>query len=89
MKEKKIKLGRKTGQPIKSKYEKHKRRIFYLHKQGVPNTKIVKDIQLGTPQSLGKYIKEIKQLQKNKQKKERTYFLKEDDIKDVNKNFGK
>jgi hypothetical protein len=82
------KLGRKTGQPIKSKYEKHKRRILYLHGQGVPNTKIIKDIQLGTPQSLGKYIKEIKQLQKNKQKKEGTYFLKENDIKDVNKSFG-
>lgn len=86
---KNTKLGRKTGQPIKSKYEKHKRRILYLHGQGVPNTKIVKDIQLGTPQSLGKYIKEIKQLQKNKQKRKGTHLLKENDIKDVSKNFGK
>ena len=85
---KNIKLGRKKGQTSKSKYDKHKKRILYLHKQGVPNTKIVEDIKLGTPQSLGKYIKQIKIETKRKQKQGATYILKENDLKNISKNFG-
>lgn len=85
---KNIKLGRKKGQTSKSKYDKHKKRILYLHKQGVPNTKIVEDIKLGTPQSLGKYIKQIKIETKRKQKQDGTYILKENDLKNISKNFG-
>ncbi|MFA9238456.1 MAG: recombinase family protein [Candidatus Paceibacteria bacterium] len=85
---KNIKLGRKKGQTSKSKYDKHKKRILYLHKQGVPNTKIVEDIKLGTPQSLGKYIKQIKIKTKRKQKRDGTYIHKENDLKNISKNFG-
>lgn len=81
-------LGRKAGQKIKSKYEQYKRRIMYLHKKGVPNTKIVKEIDTGTAQSLGKYIKQLKLEEKRKQKKKAKYLLNENDIKDINKNFG-
>ena len=80
---KNIKLGRKEGQTVKSKYEQHKKRILHLHKQGVPNTKIVKDINLGTAQSLGKYIKQLKLAKKRKQKKEGTYLITEDDMKNI------
>lgn len=82
--QKNIKLGRKEGQTIKSKYDKHKRRILFLNKQGVPNTKIVKDIQVGTPQSLGKYIKQINSTKKEKQKQKGTYMINKNDLENIN-----
>ncbi len=85
---KNIQLGRKKGQTSKSKYDKHKKRILHLHKQGVPNTKIIEDIGLGTPQSLGKYIKQIKIETKRKQKQDGAYILNKNDLKNISKNFG-
>lgn len=84
---KNTKLGRKVGQPVKSKYDKHKKRIMHLNKQGVPNTRIVKEIEMGTPQSLGKYIKQVKLEEKRKQQKKGTYMVDEEDLKNINK-FG-
>ena len=77
-------LGRKKGQAVKSKYDKHKKRILYLHKQGVPNTKIVEDINLGTPQSLGKYIKQVKFAKKRKEQENGTYLMTKEDLKNLN-----
>ena len=76
-----IKLGRKLGKTSTSKYAAHRKRIFHLHKQGVPNTRIVKDIGMGTAQSLGKYIKQVKKDKKTKEQKKGTYFATEDDLK--------
>jgi len=84
---KNIKLGRKKGSTGKSKYDKHKRRILFLHKQGVPNTRIVKDIDMGTPQSLGKYIKQVKLQNKIRQRNTGTYLITDEDLKNINK-FG-
>jgi DNA invertase Pin-like site-specific DNA recombinase len=80
----KTKLGRKKNQKMKSKYDEYKRRILYLHRKGVPNTKIVKDINLGTPQSLGQYIKRLKSKENRKNQKISTHISTFENVKNIN-----
>lgn len=56
-KDKGIKLGRKKGQLVTSKYDAHKEKILELYQLGVPISKIIDYIGTGTRQSLGNYIK--------------------------------
>ncbi len=56
-KDKGIKLGRKKGQVVASKYDIHKEKIKELYDLGVPISKIIDYIGTGTRQSLGNYIK--------------------------------
>lgn len=51
-----IKLGRKKGQIVKSKFDEHKEKIEELLSYGVPISKIVNQIGIGTRQSLTTYI---------------------------------
>jgi len=51
-----IKLGRKKGQIVKSKFDEHKEKIEELLSYGVPISKIVTQIGVGTRQSLTTYI---------------------------------
>ena len=53
------KLGRKSGQKVKSIFDKHKTKIKNFHALGLSKTKIVEYIGVGTPQALGNYIKRI------------------------------
>ena len=50
-------LGRKKGQQVKSIFDEHKSKITELKELGVTNKRIFDYIQVGTVQSLGKYIK--------------------------------
>ena len=50
-------LGRKKGQQVKSIFDEHKSKIVELKELGVTNKRIFDYIQVGTVQSLGKYIK--------------------------------
>lgn len=66
---KQTKLGRQKGLRTKSMYDKHQKRILRLHEGGLSNAKILEKIKKidnnlvkGTTQSLGKYIKKIKDL---------------------------
>ena len=52
-----IKLGRKKGQLVKSKYDEHKEKIIELLTYGLSHQKIVDFIGIGTRQSLNDYIK--------------------------------
>lgn len=52
-----IKLGRKKGQLVKSKYDEHKEKIIELLGYGLSHQKIVDYIGIGTRQSLNDYIK--------------------------------
>lgn len=52
-----IKLGRQKGQQVKSKYDQHKEKIKELYDLGLPVSKIVNYIEIGTRQSLTSYIK--------------------------------
>lgn len=57
-KEQGIKLGRKKGAVIKSKYDPHKEKIQELHELGLSSAKILKFIDIdGTQQSLSTFIK--------------------------------
>ena len=49
-------LGRKKGQQVKSIFDEHKEKIIELKELGVTNKRIFDFIQVGTVQSLGKYI---------------------------------
>ena len=51
-----IKLGRKKGQIVKSKFDEHKDKIEELISYKVPISKIVELIGVGTRQSLHTYI---------------------------------
>jgi len=51
-----VKLGRKKGQIVKSKFDEHKEKIEELLSYGVPISKIVNQIGIGTRQSLTTYI---------------------------------
>lgn len=51
-----IKLGRKKGQIVKSKFDEHKEKIVELLSYDVPISKIVNQIGIGTRQSLTTYI---------------------------------
>jgi len=53
-------LGRKKGQQVKSIFDEHKDKIIELKALGVTNKRIHDFIQIGTVQSLGKYIKSRK-----------------------------
>lgn len=53
-------LGRKKGQQVKSIFDEHKSKISELKSLGVTNKRIHDYIQVGTAQSLGKYIKSRK-----------------------------
>ncbi len=55
-----IKLGRKKGQLVKSKYDEHKDKIIELLSYGLSHQKIVNHIGIGTRQSLNDYIKSRK-----------------------------
>ena len=66
LKENSTNVGRKKGHKVKSIFDKDKKIILKLHKDGVSNTKIIDKIGVGTPQGLGKYIKQIEELQKIK-----------------------
>jgi len=64
----KTKPGRKSGKKTKSMFDKDRRKIMRLHKQGVPKTKILDEIKKSnqrlaytSPQALGQYIKKIEQ----------------------------
>jgi DNA invertase Pin-like site-specific DNA recombinase len=52
-----IKLGRQKGQQVTSIFDDHKSRIKELVFLGVTHKKIHENINIGTVQSLGKYIK--------------------------------
>lgn len=52
-----IKLGRQKGQQVTSIFDDHKSRIKELVFLGVTHKKIHENINVGTVQSLGKYIK--------------------------------
>ena len=52
-----IKLGRKKGQQVKSKFDMHREKIKELYSLGLSYKKIVDYIGVGTPQSLYSYIK--------------------------------
>ncbi len=49
-------LGRRKGQQVKSIYDEHKSKISELKSLGVTNKRIHDYINIGTVQSLGKYI---------------------------------
>ena len=49
-------LGRRKGQQVKSIYDEHKEKIIELKELGVTNKRIHDYIEVGTVQSLGKYI---------------------------------
>lgn len=83
--QKNIEVGRKSGRPTKSMFDEHKRKIKHLHNQGVPNTKIVEIIGVGNSQALGKYIKKLKKIEKDKQIKKGTYLHTKDDLKNIDK----
>lgn len=51
------KLGRKKGQQVKSIFDEHKDKIQELVDLGVTNKRVHEYINIGTVQSLGKYIK--------------------------------
>ncbi len=57
VKENGTKLGRKKGQQVKSIYDEHKDKIIELKSLGVTNKRIQQYINIGTQQSLGKYIR--------------------------------
>lgn len=59
-----VKLGRKKGAIVKSKFDAHKDKIIELLGYGVPISKIINHIGIGTRQSLHTYI------QKNNLQKE-------------------
>lgn len=52
-----VKLGRKKGQLVKSKFDEHREKIEELYKLGLSCKKIVNYINVGTQQSLSSYIK--------------------------------
>ena len=54
------KLGRQKGQQVKSIFDEHKDKIVELKELGVTNKRIHNYIQVGTAQSLGKYIRSRK-----------------------------
>jgi len=49
-------LGRRKGQQVKSIFDEHKEKIVELKELGVTNKRIHDYIEVGTVQSLGKYI---------------------------------
>lgn len=51
------KLGRQKGQQVKSIFDEYKTKITELVNLGVTNKKILTYINIGTEQSLGRYIK--------------------------------
>lgn len=74
-------LGRQKGAKIKSIFDKHKKTIIKLAKLKVPKTVICKEIGLGTPQGLDKYIKKLIQI-----KKEKEQLLQKKELKEIDKN---
>jgi S-adenosylmethionine/arginine decarboxylase-like enzyme len=52
-----IKVGRKTGVLVRSKFDTHREKIEELYKLGLSMKKIVEHINVGTQQSLYHYIK--------------------------------
>lgn len=71
------KLGRKSGQKVKSIFDKHRAKIKRFNALGLSKKKIIECIGVGTPQALGNYIKrteleqeDTKKLCKAKRKKE-------------------
>ena len=53
----KSKLGRKKGKKVKSMFDKHKAKIKRLYNSGCSIKRISDEINIGTPQALGRYIK--------------------------------
>lgn len=64
------KLGRKKGTKTKSIYDEYKSTIIRYSKEGVPKIRIIEKIGVGTPQGLGKYIKKLIQIERDKKEKE-------------------
>lgn len=60
-------IGRQKGAKIKSIFDKHKKTILKLSSLKVPMTVICKEIGVGTPQGLDKYIKKLIIMEKEKQ----------------------
>ncbi len=89
LKENSTNVGRKKGHKVKSIFDEDKKTILKLHKNGVSYKKIIDKIGVGTPQGLGKYIKQIEELQqmKSSQKntKNKTYFDNKPTIYDIPK----
>lgn len=61
-------IGRQKGAKIKSIFDKHKKTILKLSSLKVPMTVICKEIGVGTPQGLDKYIKKLIIMEEEKQK---------------------
>lgn len=61
-------IGRQKGAKIKSIFDKHKKTILKLSKLKVPMTVICKEIGVGTPAGLDKYIKRLIEEEKEKQR---------------------
>lgn len=74
-------IGRQKGAKIKSIFDKHKKTILKLSKLKVPMTVICKEIGVGTPQGLDKYIKKLIIMEEEKQK-----LLKKKELKEIEKN---
>ena len=60
-------IGRQKGAKIKSIFDKYKKTILKLSSLKVPMTVICKEIGVGTPQGLDKYIKKLIIMEKEKQ----------------------
>lgn len=54
------KPGRKKAKKIKSMFDQYKNKILRENHSGITNKKIVERIGIGNPQSLGKFIKRMK-----------------------------
>ena len=61
----KSKLGRKKGKKVKSMFDKHKAKIKRLYNSGYSIKRISDEINIGTPQALGRYIKKNNLAAKN------------------------
>ena len=61
----KSKLGRKKGKKVKSMFDKHKAKIKRLYNSGYSIKKISDEINIVTPQALGRYIKKNNLAAKN------------------------
>lgn len=80
-------VGRKKSLKTKSIYDEHKNTIIELSKNEVPKTKIIKKIGIGSSQGLGKYIKKLLKIEKEKDDLKEKKKLKEKE-KDIGKRFS-
>lgn len=74
-------IGRQKGAKIKSIFDKHKKTILKLSRLKVPMTVICKEIGVGTPQGLDKYIKKLIIMEEEKQK-----LLSKKELEEIEKN---